>query len=292
MSENGDGFPTIDDFAEVIGVDFSGARLAGQNMWLARLSRNGGDGVPWRLEELSRAGKRYGTDERPVVFDSLIREIAGSRRVLWGLDCPLGFPVLFDESTTWRDWPARMAEWGDDAAAFGRDCAERAKAEHGRMHVRRRTDTELKTPFDVYHYRIIYQTFFGIRDVVGRLSDEKKTAIIPFQYRRLAGAERVIVEVCPSSYLKRHGLPHQNYKQPGGKEPDDKRRATRRTILRHVTDFVETSAYRRKVMMENGGGDALDAVLAALSTAERWAAVDHDAVRRDDAYRCEGFIFS
>lgn len=285
--------PAIDDFDAVFGVDFSGAKLAGRNMWVAKLVRNGGtDGPAWRLAELTSAGRRYGGDERETVFDGLIEEIGGSGRVLWGLDCPLGFPVLFDESTAWADWPARMASWGDDAAGFGRDCAERAKAEHGRMHVRRRTDTELKTPFDVYHYRIIYQTFFGIRDVVGRLAGDRGTAFVPFQYKKLKSARRVVVEVCPSSYLKRHELPHQLYKQPGGKEPDETRRRTRRVILKTLAESVSITTHRRRVIMENGGGDALDAVIAGVSAAERWVAIDHDAVRRDEAYPREGMIFS
>ena len=34
------------------------------------------------------------------------------------------------------------------------------------MHIRRLTDREAKAPFDCYHYRIIHQTFYGMRDVL------------------------------------------------------------------------------------------------------------------------------
>jgi hypothetical protein len=55
-----------------------------------------------------------------------------------------------------------------------------------------------------------------MRDVLGPLLRHRSTAILPFHYRRLAAARRVVVETCPSSTLKRLGLPHQNYKQPAG----------------------------------------------------------------------------
>src|SRR5947209_540221 len=64
-----------------------------------------------------------------------------------------------------------------------------------------------------FHYRIIYQTFYGMRDVIGPLRRTRGTAVLPFQYRKLRTAKRVLVESCPSSSLKRLGLPHQNYKQ-------------------------------------------------------------------------------
>ena len=63
---------------------------------------------------------------------------------------------------------------------------------------------------------MIYQTFYGMRDVIGPLRRTPGTAVLPFQYRKLRTAERVVVECCPGSVLKRVGVPHQNYKQPAG----------------------------------------------------------------------------
>jgi hypothetical protein len=44
-------------------------------------------------------------------------------------------------------------------------------------------------------------------------------------------------------------------------------------------------------MMRNGGGDALDAVLAALGAAQAWQAADHRAIARHPRYRREGRLF-
>ena len=159
------------------------------------------------------------------------------------------------------------------------------------MHIRRLTDTEQKAPFDPYHYRIIYQTFYGMRDVLGPLWRRRQTAILPFQYRRLASARRVLVEACPASTLKRMGLPHQNYKQPEGGPLTNRRRRTRRVILDGLAEYVSISEAHRRVMMRNGGADALDAVIAALGAVRAWGTYDHQKISRHYRYPLEGHLY-
>ncbi len=185
-----------------------------------------------------------------------------------------------------------VKNWPGDAPAFGHHLLAMAKRDHGQTHMRRLTDVEEKTPFDGYHYRIIYQTFHGMRDVLAPLAADEQTAVLPLQYAQLPAARRVVAEVCPSSTLKRLGLPHQNYKQPGGKPVDAKRRATRQIILRALMPWVEVSAHRRRVMMQDPGGDALDAVLAAIGVWRGWTMLDHAAVHRHERYPREGLIFA
>jgi hypothetical protein len=159
------------------------------------------------------------------------------------------------------------------------------------MHIRRQTDGEAKAPFDCYHYRIIYQTFFGMRDVLGPLRGTRHTAIVPFQYRRLRTARRVMVEACPTSTLKRLGLPHNNYKQPEGGPLTPRRRLTRRAILDGLARHVRLDARQRRLVMRNGGGDALDAVIAAVGAAQAWSAADHRAIARHPRYPREGRLY-
>src|SRR4051795_4700647 len=104
-----------------------------------------------------------------------------------------------------------------------------------------------------------YQTFYGMRDVLGPLVGVRGTAVLPFHYRRLPRARRVLVEACPASTLKRLGLPHQNYKQPEGGPLTRKRLRTRHAILEGLTRNLLIGDAHRRVMMRNGGGDALDA---------------------------------
>ena len=142
-----------------------------------------------------------------------------------------------------------------------------------------------------YHYRIIYQTFYGMRDVLGPLRRHPRTAILPFHYRRLTAARRVVVEACPASTLKRLGLPHQNYKQPQGGRLTAKRQRVRRVILAGLAGHVVISEAHRRVIMRNGGGDALDAVIAAVGAARAWHTADHHRIARHPRYSREGRLY-
>jgi hypothetical protein len=133
-----------------------------------------------------------------------------------------------------------------------------------------------------------YQTFYGMCDVLGPLAALRRTAILPFQYRRLARARRVLVEACPASTLKRLGLPHNNYKQPEGGPLTRKRRRSRRAILDGLGTWLEVGAAQRRVMMRNGGGDALD---AALGGVQAWQSADHCHIARHPRYPREGRLF-
>jgi len=211
---------------------------------------------------------------------------------LWALDFPFGLPVeVMGEGAKWSDQLEFLYAWGDDDYGVGLECLRRAKALGGPNHIRRLTDIEAKAPFDPYHYRIIYQTFYGMRDVLGPLWRRKHTAILPFQYRRLVSAKRVLVEACPASTLKRMGLPHQNYKQPEGGPLTPRRRRTRRVILDGLTKHVSISDAQRRVMMRNGGGDALDAVIAALGAVRAWDLCDHRYIARHYRYPLEGHLY-
>jgi hypothetical protein len=280
-------------FEQFYGVDFSGAKKAGDNTWVARLVPTGRRrGPPFELVALDRLTKLVGTADRGPALRHLVGLVLASDAALWGFDFPFGLPVeLFPHGTPWADQFAFLAEWGDEAYACGLDCLRRAKLVGDRMHIRRATDTAAKAPFDCYHYRIIYQTFYGMRDVVGPLRASRGTAVLPFQYRRLPAARRVVVECCPGSVLKRVGLPHQNYKQPAGGPLTRKRLKTRHLILAGLAPWVRLADSHRRVMMRNPGGDALDAVIAAAGAARAVAAADHRAIARHPRYPREGHLY-
>jgi hypothetical protein len=101
----------------------------------------------------------------------------------------------------------------------------------------------------------------------------------------------VLTEACPASTLKRLGLPHNNYKQPEGGPLTRKRLQVRRAILNGLAGRVEISARQRRAIMRNGGGDALDAVLAAVGALRAWAAANHWHVARHPRYPREGRLY-
>ena len=283
-------------FNTIYGVDFSGAKLAGRNIWVARLERCGGRASrarPFALTELHCVERLCGTAERAAALDYLVSLIRASEDSLWAMDFPFGLPVeVLGDGAPWMSQIEYLRGWGeDDAYAVGLECLDRARKLGGPLHIRRRTDTEASTPFDCYHYRIIYQFFYGLRDVLGPLAGDRGTAILPFHYRRLPRATRVVVEACPASTLKRLGLPHQNYKQPEGGPLSPKRLRTRRTILDAVSQRLLIDPRHRRVMMRNGGGDAIDAVLAAVGAERAWREVDHTQIARHPRYPREGHLY-
>lgn len=281
-------------FSNIYGVDFSGAKLAGKNTWVARLepSPRGRRRPAYTLSELSSLEDLCGTAERRAALAHLVSLVRSSDRALWAFDFPFGLPIeVMEARAAWPDQLEFLHAWGDDDYGVGLECLRRAKSLGGPNHIRRLTDIEARAPFDPYHYRIIYQTFYGMRDVLGPLRRRKHTAILPFQYRRLASARRVLVEACPASTLKRMGLPHQNYKQPEGGPLTHKRRRTRRVILEGLAAHVSISDPQRRAIMRNGGGDALDAVIAALGAVRAWETCDHQRISRHHRYPREGHLY-
>jgi hypothetical protein len=273
----------------VYGVDFSGAELAGKTTWVARMEPTGPGRRALRLTELSCAARLCGSARRADVRWSLVRMIRQSEGALWAVNFPFGLPIeVMDEGCRWAGQLDFLAGWGEDAYGLGAECLRRALARGGPMHIRRLTDAQERTPFNAYHYRIIYQTFYGMRDVLGPLRSVRRTAILPFQHKRLARALRVVVEACPASTLKRLGLPHQNYKQPAGGPLTPKRRRTRRAILDGLAGRVEIGEAHRLRIMRDGGADGLDAVLAGVGAWRCWREYDHAAIGRHPRYSREG----
>jgi len=282
--------PKIDT---VYGVDFSGAALAGRATWIARVELPADPAARLVVTHLHPLGRLAGAYERGAALGWLRATIAGSRRALWAMDFPFGLPVeLFPPRATWADQLAELTAWRREAYAYGLECVRRSTRLRGTMHIRRATDLEAKAPFDCYHYRIVYQMFHGMRDVIAPLADTPGTAILPFRYDALPKAKRVLIEACPASILKAWRLPHQNYKQPGGRTPDDLRRRTRRAILAGLRPHVEISPWRRKLIMEDGGGDALDAVIAAVGGWRAFRTADHVSIAAHPRYPREGHILA
>lgn len=282
-------------FKHIYGVDFSGAKNAGDAIWIAQAEPFSRDRSrrALKLVELQSLSSIAGTSEREASLQHLVKLIASSKDALWALDFPFGLPIeLFDDGVSWRRQLDVLRGWNSGAYDFGIWCVERTRTVLERMHVRRRTDTEAKTPFDCYHYRIVYQMFHGMRDVLLPLAQHRGTVILPFDYRKLDRAQRVLVEACPSSTLKRLSAPHQNYKQPAGGALTSIRRRTRHKILELIEPHIEISEQHRRVIMRNGGGDALDAVIAAVGAQQSFAAADHDAIARHERYPREGRLYA
>jgi hypothetical protein len=275
-------------FTQVHGIDFSGARLAGHALWWATLVQTQ---TRWHLTRLTSLAELLGTAQRDAVLDHLRESIHASEAALWALDFSFAVPaILCDESSTWRDWLAAVVAWPGDAPSLGRHWAELARERTGRSQVLRQTERDNGTQLTAYHSRLIYQTVFGVRALLAPLACEPRTAILPFDYGRLAQARRVLVEALPAATLRRAGWPDHGYK---GSSPDTiARRSVRECLLGHLEQQVTIDPSQRDLMLTNAGGDALDALVAAWGAISAWQRVDHAAVAEDPLYQREGYEYT
>ena len=118
------------------------------------------------------------------------------------------------------------------------------------------------------------------------LLTEKAVCVLPMQHP--IGARPWIIEICPASTLRRERLQTHGYK--GRKEHCRNNRAEIvKTITRHFA--LALSPEIRDCVVGDSGGDALDAVLAAVATYR--AHSSNECLKpADQVQAVEGRIFS
>lgn len=228
------------------GVDFSGARLAGEKIWLAQARVRG---EQLHVERLLRADELPGSSlERDVALAALVRALSQDPNAVAGLDFPFSLSRASLGNQNYCDFLNASADFAD-ADAF--------KAAF--VDARRQTDIEGKTPFSPLNHRLYRQTFHGIRDVLRPLTNQG-AAIVPMM--QPTAHALWLLEICPASTLKKEKL-YLSYK---GKS--DSQRDNRATILSQIQERfgVRADEAMSERMIADPEGDALDAVLAALGT--------------------------
>jgi len=262
----------------VYGVDFSGARDAGQRIWLARgsIEENSLEVLDlFQAESLPGSGRERGLSHRALV--SFIGEQEGG---IFGLDFPFSLPqdLLWGES--WEEFALTFEKVYKSPEDFREGCRSAASGKESK----RNTDSIARTPFSPYNLRLYRQTYFGIRDVLASLVRDDAACILPMQ--QPLEAKAWVLEICPASTLTREQLP-TSYK---GRTPT--RRTARITILQALEKRLQlrvaTSVIRSNIV-EDCGGDALDSVIAALATFRSF----RNAFALDAAfpYHREGWVY-
>jgi len=275
-------------FTAVQGIDFSGARLAGEALWWATLQPQ--NRQRWRLTRLTSLAALVGSSQRQAVLAYLRQAIVTSQASLWALDFSFALPaVLLDQQRSWREWLAGVARWPDDAPGFGRYWAARARERTGRSNVLRQTERHHGAHLCAYHPHLVYQTFYGVREVLAPLSAEAGTVILPFDYPRLAQAQRVLVEALPAATLRRVGWPDRGYKSRGRGKWEQQR--VREQLVQRLATQLTIPSPARQVILANTGGDALDAVLAAWGAIQAWSRVEHEVLAKDALCQREGYEY-
>ncbi|MGD8328694.1 MAG: DUF429 domain-containing protein [Acidobacteriota bacterium] len=289
----------------VFGVDFSAARDAGDHTWLCR-AHPGSDGI--RIESVDPlSALPGGAVDLAAAMRALVGKVTESPRSAWGFDFSFALPaeVLDVIAPAARTYGAQL----DVVASFGDADAlrERCAAAVPGGESRRRTDNEASTTFSPYNLRIYKQTYHGMVDVLRALHGRPEVAILPLDslpsgdeaagahlpFNRTVGTEAphvYLMEVCPASVLTALDLSKVGYKGD-----EEQAAAKRQAIFRHLVDagLVRPAprALRNRVI-EQPGGDALDAVLAAVGAWHGYRDHDHAALHADPVYAREGFVYT
>jgi hypothetical protein len=250
--------------SRVLGVDFSGAGDAGRSIWLTE-ARHTPDGLV--VDDCYRAADEWGVDREPA--HTGLRERATDFAVV-GLDFPFSLPqaLLADHcGGRWDGFVAWLAGDGpDDPDAFASTCRSSARGHTGDGTAALRRETDLRRaalcPYDA---RVQYQTFYGVRDVLGAFVDDPDVTVAPMQERGSSGpaaadaddADTRVVEVYPAATFGWLGLYREGYK---GDRRD--RRAT--NVDGIETCSVDLNGFREEYETTH---DALDSLAAAVSAA-------------------------
>jgi len=261
------------------GIDFSGARQAGHGIWLAETTVDGGT---LRVEHCESAADRFGVAERAPCLGRLCSFLRDASVV--GLDFSFGVPAALHDREDWTG----MVEWVSTAAhdvdGFEELCVTAAEElSDERTYLLRETDGPVgaKSP---YHWLVAAQTFYGIRDVLAACARTDEVCVRPMQEPASDDATR-LCEIYPTATLASLSLPAQEYK-----EDDEHARDQRRTIVDglEAATAIELADGVRNELVADAGGDALDAVVAALATYRAWQA-DFEPDR--EYHSAEGHIY-
>ena len=240
----------------VIGVDFSGARQAGDHIWIAvGTQANGG----LTLESCRPARELSGgAGDRHSALAALRAFLAGERRAAAGLDFPFSLPRSLIHETRWESFLRAFPGRYPDAESLREACRIAAKGRE----LKRVTDIAARVPFSAYNLRLYRQTHAGIAEVLLPLVESGAARIVPMQAP--APGKVLIAETCPASLLKRLDL-YAPYKGRGGAMRD-----ARQIKIKECQNnglMTKTDKLLSEKIIEDRGGDALDAVLAAIATA-------------------------
>jgi len=261
----------------VLGIDFSGASDAGRKIWIAECKR--GRGKRLTLVDLLPAADLPDSGVTPILaIAALARHILREPDTIVGCDFPFTLPKVVMDAP-WLSFIADFPRRFPDPDSFRTWALRRADGRE----IRRAADREAKTPFNSYNLRIYRQTWWGIAHLINPLLKAGRAIVRPYQ--PLPRVPRpILIEACPASSLKAIRF-YPAYKGISGAH-----RQERRAVLRKLIEIglLEAPSQRlQAVLLDNVGGDALDALIAALAASH--AAIETEA---DPDQRIEGIIYS
>ena len=258
----------------ILGVDFSGAALAGEKIWLARAHF---DGEKLVFSELRNAANLPGgAPQREAALKALVAYIQSFEAPICGFDFPFSLQANELDAPNWRDWalslPARFAGADEFRAAY--------------VGAKRETDIRAKTPFSPLNLRLYRQTYYGIAHVLAPLLRTNALAL-PFDEPNAQpnATAAWLLEICPASLLKKHKL-YFSYKGKSEAQQENRARILGESQLKFQ---LEISDEIRQSALDDSEGDALDAILSAVCVAR--ALEKNQWAPRNEGEKLEGRVY-
>lgn len=263
--------------SRVYGVDFSGAKHAGRTIWIA-----GGEvqDNALRIEDCRPAASLPASGkDRDIALAALRTFILEQTPCAVGCDFPFSLPREIVSQPSWQEFAREFAIDHPTPEAFKRWGLERG----GGRELRRATDRDARTPFSAYNLRLYRQTYFGIRDLLAPLVATGQVSVLPMQPP--VPGRTWLLEICPASTLKSLDL-YVPYKRT-------ETSAVREGLLTKLAQDVRVvvSDAVREVVVRDHKGDALDSVIAAITT---WRVLPEASQLRCEDGRLaaiEGYVF-
>lgn len=285
----------------ILGIDFSGAGSAGRKIWISegRLETDG----TCRIGRCIRAADLPGGGrDRDRALSALVRYIVSHSDAVAGLDFPFSLPAQLLAGESWETFIRAFPGRYPSADRFRLQCQEAT----GGKELKRRTDTDTKTPFSPYNIRLYRQTYHGLRDVLHPLVAGDHARILPMQ--EVAPGKATILEICPASTLQRSGM-YLPYKGKGVSH-----RAARMMILHWMegdTDeptlweisgargptmenapIIVSDGSMREAMVDDPEGDALDSLIALVATLRAAkTGTFMPPAEHDSSWKSEGYVY-
>ncbi|MFD1644756.1 DUF429 domain-containing protein [Haloarchaeobius litoreus] len=301
----------------VYGVDFgAGKRDAGRKTWLARGTVDSDgvhvndcetvasafDGGPTGRDEALSALVEFLSGEKPWVADDGDEYRVGTDAAV-GLDFPFGLPtaVLGAEFENWSAFVERFPdglplpdEWDhdevDDPRSLSAWGSQRAREndEADCVHCKRETDATVgaQPPYGIVGK---YITYHGIVSVLSEIRDAVTFAPMETGDDTDSANGPIVLEAYPAGTLGRLGLYRSGYK--GGEETERRRRERNLQGLQQGEPAVEITESIRDDAAGDTGGDALDAVVAAVATYGATRSAEALEPDEDHYDHREGYIY-
>lgn len=266
---------------DIVGVDFSGAAEPADGLWVTVGEARDGKLTVTELFD----GSRWGTERREI-HRGLREFVRDGEFDAVGMDFPFGLPrQLFgaDEATDdWRDVVDWIDEMEPDTGTFRSACGERGRevTDGEASELRRETDWR-RGALCPYNVQIVYQTFFGVRNVLEPLAAAEETVIVPQQ--GAPEGKTAVIEVYPAATFSRLGLYREGYKRDG--EAATARRKTNVQGLMDAGVDLDREQFDQCVVDD----DALDSLAAAHAA---WTALSDTRRGGHSKKRAfEGYIY-